>query len=192
MYLYSLRNQPHSSAYLALLPYLPVLRLRLCRFGRGSVPSLWSYPPNRGGHYPIYCIAHHAIPVLGIQDVCVIGDQTYIVMDYINAPELTYLSTQHRKCIFDQMRALKPPNAGGTSRWTIRFGGGLSYLGHHFVLASDDHRKAWPQFQEVANRAYQTKFTHADIAPDWETAGWYPEYWEYIRLQIPETVAGCA
>jgi thiamine kinase-like enzyme len=72
-----------------------------------------------------------------------------------------------------------------------------NFLGHAFVLASDKHRRAWPRFQEMRNRRYCTRFTHSDIAPrnilvkngkiaaiiDWETAGWYPEYWEYIRWE---------
>jgi hypothetical protein len=71
------------------------------------------------------------------------------------------------------------------------------YIGHAFILASDRHRRAWPQFQDMGNRRYRTRFTHSDIAPrnilvnngkiaaiiDWETAGWYPEYWEYIRWE---------
>lgn len=45
------------------------------------------------------------------------------------------------------------------------------------------------------NQGHAIRFTHADIAPrnimvengritgiiDWEEAGWYPEYWEYIK-----------
>ncbi|KAL1855216.1 hypothetical protein Daus18300_011217 [Diaporthe australafricana] len=48
--------------------------------------------------------------------------------------------------------------------------------------------------------AYKVRFSHADIAPrnvrvdkggritgiiDWEFAGWYPEYWEYVRMFYP-------
>lgn len=49
------------------------------------------------------------------------------------------------------------------------------------------------------SREYATKFTHGDLAPrnilvqedgtvtaivDWETAGWYPEYWEYTKARF--------
>lgn len=48
-------------------------------------------------------------------------------------------------------------------------------------------------------------FTHADIAPrnimvdehyrisgiiDWETAGWYPDYWEYANIMRPACIYG--
>lgn len=50
----------------------------------------------------------------------------------------------------------------------------------------------------VHRRRYLTKFTHGDFAPrnilvtedgtvvaivDWETAGWYPEYWEFTKAR---------
>ena len=76
-------------------------------------------------------------------------------------------------------------------------------LGHDLALSSDTYyreacKKAWPQLQAIRNRQYCTKFTHANIAPtnilvnngriaaivDWETAGWYPEYWEYAYWAV--------
>jgi thiamine kinase-like enzyme len=73
-----------------------------------------------------------------------------------------------------------------------------THLGHDFVVNSEDHREAWSRFEAMGKRLYHTTFTHSDIAPrniivrkgkiaaivDWETAGWYPEYWEYTRWAV--------
>jgi thiamine kinase-like enzyme len=56
----------------------------------------------------------------------------------------------------------------------------------------------WSHFEVVSQRRYHTTFTHSVIAPrnilikdgkiaaivDWESAGWYPEYWEYNRWAV--------
>jgi thiamine kinase-like enzyme len=71
-------------------------------------------------------------------------------------------------------------------------------LGHNFVLKSPNHRHMRSLFKVIAQRQYHTTFTHSDIAPrnilikdgkiaaiiDWESAGWYPEYWEYTRWAV--------
>ena len=71
-------------------------------------------------------------------------------------------------------------------------------LGHEFVLKSPNHRHMWSHFELISQRKYTTIFTHSDIAPrnilikdgkiaaivDWESAGWYPEYWEYSRWAV--------
>lgn len=71
-------------------------------------------------------------------------------------------------------------------------------LGHDFVLQSQHHCHMWSHFEVVSQRRYHTLFTHSDIAPrnilikdgkiaaivDWESAGWYPEYWEYTRWAV--------
>lgn len=71
-------------------------------------------------------------------------------------------------------------------------------LGHEFVLKSSNHSHMWSHFELISQRKYKTIFTHSDIAPrnilikdgkiaaiiDWETAGWYPEYWEYTRWAV--------
>ncbi|TDL13604.1 kinase-like protein [Rickenella mellea] len=170
-----------------------------------------------------YIARNTTIPVPRIQDVFIISRLTYIVMDYIDAPELTYvwwiLSDEQQRGIIEevknyitQMRSLRPPNPGrvecvdGTGVYDARLTGEPfppcacvadfhDELGDRYVLQSEAHREAWPQFQAIKERNYQTKFTHSDIAPrnilvkdgkiaaivDWETAGWYPEYWEYTR-----------
>jgi aminoglycoside phosphotransferase len=71
------------------------------------------------------------------------------------------------------------------------------FLGHEFVLASENYEQFHELFERCAKRSYRTVFSHGDLAPrnilvkdgrvvgiiDWETAGWYPEYWEYARLK---------
>jgi thiamine kinase-like enzyme len=144
-------------------------------------------------------------------------------MDYIDGSEITQKSLpaeqlegvlEELKGYIAQMRALNPTRPGrveaadGSGIFDVRLRGDPypalesierfhELLGHAFVLAADRHRRAWPQFLEMGNRRYCTKFTHSDIAPrnilvkngkiaaiiDWETAGWYPEYWEYIRWE---------
>ncbi|KAK3319030.1 kinase-like domain-containing protein [Apodospora peruviana] len=73
----------------------------------------------------------------------------------------------------------------------LRFGGGLEDW--------RDKTEVWAVHskQEQEGGHYRVKFTHADIAPrnirvgkdgkitgiiDWEFAGWYPEYWEYVKM----------
>lgn len=56
------------------------------------------------------------------------------------------------------------------------------------------------QLLDMLPRSERSVFTHADIAPrnvmvdeennitgiiDWESAGWYPEYWEYAQIMRP-------
>lgn len=72
----------------------------------------------------------------------------------------------------------------------VRFGEPLEHWSHE------------PDVVAVHGRpegAYRLRFSHADIAPrnvrvkggrvtgiiDWEFAGWYPEYWEYVRMFYP-------
>jgi aminoglycoside phosphotransferase len=168
-----------------------------------------------------YITRNTTIPVPRVQDVFIINQRTYIIMDYINGFEFSQkaLSPEQREGIFEelkgyiaQMRALKPTRSGrvesadGSGLFDTRLGSRPfppfesiekfhSHIGHDVILNSDEHRKAWPQFQAMGNRQYCTKFTHSDIAPrnilvnngkiagiiDWEMAGWYPEYWEYTR-----------
>jgi serine/threonine protein kinase len=71
------------------------------------------------------------------------------------------------------------------------------HFGHEYIL---NHADKFPQcqlaFTKCADRKYRTMFTHGDLAThnilihdgkivailDWEFAGWYPEYWEYVRF----------
>jgi aminoglycoside phosphotransferase (APT) family kinase protein len=113
-----------------------------------------------------------------------------------------------------QMRALKPSNprveaADGRGLFDIRLTSNPfpsfasveefhARLGYEFILKSPNHRHMWSHFEVVSQRRYHTTFTHSVIAPrnilikdgkiaaivDWESAGWYPEYWEYNRWAV--------
>ena len=99
--------------------------------------------------------------------------------------------------------------ADGSGLFNIRFGGQPfptldsardfhTHLGHDFVVKSEQHHEARSRFEAMGKRLYHTTFTHSDIAPsnilvskgkiaaiiDWETAGWYPEYWDYTRWAV--------
>ncbi|KAF8155481.1 protein kinase subdomain-containing protein PKL/CAK/CAK-fungal1 [Crassisporium funariophilum] len=67
---------------------------------------------------------------------------------------------------------------------------------NHDVLRAQSER--YPRVQEalskVREKQYRTVFSHGDLGPhnmiwsngriafiDWETAGWFPEYWDYTR-----------
>ncbi|RDB23488.1 hypothetical protein Hypma_008959 [Hypsizygus marmoreus] len=70
-------------------------------------------------------------------------------------------------------------------------------LGHGYMRTSDEQKDYRSIFEACAERSYETVFTHGDITPrnilvkdvkivaivDWDTSGWYPEYWEYVRLR---------
>ncbi|RDB15339.1 hypothetical protein Hypma_004681 [Hypsizygus marmoreus] len=71
------------------------------------------------------------------------------------------------------------------------------FLGHDYMRTAENCREYRAVFEECARRSYKTMFTHGDLAPrnilvkdakivgliDWEVSGWYPEYWEYVRLR---------
>ncbi|KZV83123.1 kinase-like protein [Exidia glandulosa HHB12029] len=73
-------------------------------------------------------------------------------------------------------------------------------LGHDLVRDSThaDWAPYRPKFEQIRGRKYKTMFCHADLSwhnilirdgrivaiLDWESAGWYPEYWEYTRLSL--------
>ena len=112
----------------------------------------------------------------------------------------------------DQLRKLPTPKhelIGSTSMGANhdpRFGKGrigpfytINYFhdfirrGHHIEDFAEDELK------ECHGKRYEIKFTHADLCPqnilvddagritailDWESAGWYPEYWEYTQMHF--------
>jgi aminoglycoside phosphotransferase (APT) family kinase protein len=141
-------------------------------------------------------IARHThIPIPRVHDVFIIDSQTYIVMDYIDAPELTQiwnkLTVVHKKRIFAhlkdyiaQMRSLEPSPPGqiqaadGTGLFDSRLcldnrpigpfasvGEFHTYLGHDCIRTLEQHRQCWPQLKAVAEKQYRTVFCHSDISP---------------------------
>lgn len=111
-----------------------------------------------------------------------------------------------------QLRSLEPPEEGfigSVNRGSlldfragqIRFGPFHNVGDFHSYLRLGGPVESWmhdPVVKTVHGRsgAYRVKFTHADLNPtniqyhkgrikgiiDWETAGWYPEYWEYTKM----------
>jgi tRNA A-37 threonylcarbamoyl transferase component Bud32 len=216
------RNFTRLRIWLAHRAYKSFPRGGACRFGPRSVLKLSPYTRAAEAANIQYIIRNTTIPVPHIQDVFAIERRTFIVMDYINAPELTFvnnLSFEQEEGIFSQlkdyisqMRSLQPPKHGrleavdGSGLYDVRLAGEPfppfasveefhERLGHEVVLKSQIHSHMWSDFEAVAKRRCRLKFTHGDIAPrnilvkngrivaiiDWESAGWYPEYWEYTR-----------
>jgi tRNA A-37 threonylcarbamoyl transferase component Bud32 len=172
----------------------------------------------------IFIAAHTTIPVPRVHDFFV-NQRGYLIMDFIDAPSLDTLwssMTEDKKQsvlmqvqgYLRQLRQLVPPNPGyveavdGSSLFDPRqssdpFGPFSSvqafhkFLGHDFVLTSENYEQFHELFERCAKRSYRTVFSHGDLAPrnilvkdgrvvgiiDWETAGWYPEYLEYARLK---------
>lgn len=112
----------------------------------------------------------------------------------------------------DQLRRLIPPKPGFVGSVSLgpaldyRFGqdkfGPFETVGefHNFVRLHN-FLERWKEEKEVlqvhSNKSYTSKLTHADLSPgnivvrrtkivaivDWETAGWFPEYWEFTKLR---------
>ncbi len=112
----------------------------------------------------------------------------------------------------EQMRQLLPPQPGfvgsvsmGTG-YDHRFGGDRfgpfnNMKDFHDYILRHNSLDAWKEESDVVQvhskpTAYAAKFTHGDLVPsniivkdgkiaaiiDWETAGWFPEYWEYTKI----------
>jgi aminoglycoside phosphotransferase (APT) family kinase protein len=113
----------------------------------------------------------------------------------------------------EQMRKLVPPRDGfvgsvshGTG-YDHRFGGDRfgpfnNMKDFHTYILRHDSLDAWREERDVVQvhsrpNSYASKFTHGDLVPsnvivkdgkiaaiiDWETAGWFPEYWEYTKIR---------
>ena len=115
---------------------------------------------------------------------------------------------EQMRSILQQLRAVKGNYIGGVDRGPAidrrrgdRVGGPFESEGefNDFLLASMSpgspmlHREA---MQQAMEKRYEIVFSHADLnlhniivkagkivaLVDWETAGWYPEYWEYVKF----------
>ena len=185
------RNLIRLRIWLACRVYRSFPSAGVCRFGPRSVLKCAPVTRTAEAANIEYIAGNTTIPVPRVQDVFIINQQTYIIMDYINGSEFSQkaLSVEQQESIFEelkgyiaQMRALKPTRPG---RVESADGSGLfdhrlvnspfppfesiekfhSRIGHDVILYSDTHRKAWSQFRAMGNRKYCTKFTHSDIAP---------------------------
>lgn len=111
-----------------------------------------------------------------------------------------------------QLRDLQPPKKGFVGSLTLgsgydhrlgseRFGPFQSIGDFHKFIRRGDPLREWAHHVSVTNvhgrsHSYVTKLTHGDLSPenimiqngkisaivDWEFCGWFPEYWEYIKI----------
>ncbi|KAK3382377.1 kinase-like domain-containing protein [Lasiosphaeria ovina] len=72
-----------------------------------------------------------------------------------------------------------------------------TYMRYELPLENWENESLVVQVHGKTEGAYRLTFTHADLTPrnirvkngkitgiiDWQFAGWYPEYWEYVKLQ---------
>lgn len=185
------RNLIRFRIWLACRVYQSFPSAGVCRFGPRSVLKFTPVTRTAEAANIEYIAGNTTIPVPRVQDVFIVDQQTYIIMDYISGSEFSQkaLSAEQRESIFEelkgyiaQMRALKLTRPGrvesadGSGLFDNRLGNRPfppfesiekfhSHIGHDAILYSDKHRKAWSQFQAMVNRKYCTKFTHSDIAP---------------------------
>lgn len=126
------------------------------------------------------------------QGICSQLKEYIAQMRALKAPKAGKLEAADGSGLFDIRLSSDPfPPFASVEEFHVR-------LGHEFVLKSPNHRHMWPHFELISQRRYKTIFTHSDISPrnilikdgkiaaiiDWETAGWYPEYWEYTRWAV--------
>lgn len=168
-----------------------------------------------------YVASHTTIPVPRIYAIHTKNGFIYIEMAYIQGSTLDCawggLSTDQRDTIIadikqhiSSLRELQPPTQGIVSsalqnpaydcRIGARFYGPINNDEFHSLARGHLRMEDVAPFlgEEVAKvhtSRYQTRFTHADLAPrniivrggrvaaiiDWAFAGWYPEYWEFTK-----------
>ncbi|KAK3291872.1 kinase-like domain-containing protein [Chaetomium fimeti] len=122
-----------------------------------------------------------------------------------------YLAQMHRLTQPTQAPTSQGPTIGGTTQGPGYDHSLGSYVWGPFPTVADFHTyvrfgeplEDWvhePAVMEVHAKpeAYRVRYSHADLAPhniivdpkagkitgiiDWEFGGWYPEYWEYIKI----------
>lgn len=167
----------------------------ICRFGPRTVVKYTPTTRVAEAANMEFIASHTQIPLPRVHDVFIIGSRTYIVMDYIDAPELTFtwhkLTNMQKKQFFvqlkdyiNQMRALEPSNPGhiqaadGTGVFDSRLcldncpmGPFISsrefhtHLGHDCIRTLKTHQQYWPLLDKMAEKQYRTVFSHSDISP---------------------------
>jgi thiamine kinase-like enzyme len=113
----------------------------------------------------------------------------------------------------EQMRQLTPPGAGFVGSASLspgrdncfgqaRFGPFDNMADFHTYIRRKNPLEIWKEEPDVVQvhstaDSYGSKFTHGDLVPnniivkdgriaaiiDWEFAGWFPEYWEYVKMR---------
>ena len=164
----------------------------LCRFGPQTVLKFTSTTRFSEAANMEFIASHTCIPVPRVHDVFIIDRQTYIVMEYIDAPELTKvwgkLTAAEKEGIFvqlknfiTQLRSLESPHPGrveaadGSGVFDSRLCMGSrpfatvdefhTQLGHRSLCALEMYRQHWPLIETMGQKQYRTVFTHSDISP---------------------------
>lgn len=134
---------------------------------------------------------HTSIPVPRVHDAFSARGETWLVMEYIDAPLLIRVwwnlseherlsSMQQLKGYIDQLRSLEPPEPGkvqavdGTgcidSRMASEPWGPFdtisdfhTFFGHEYVR--EHYPKYHKSFEKTSGRVYRTVFTHGDLGP---------------------------
>ncbi|KAF9518791.1 hypothetical protein BS47DRAFT_1375256 [Hydnum rufescens UP504] len=138
-------------------------------------------------------------------------DVLHLVMEYVPGVELERLwgrmeeedrleIVQQLRGYISELRRLKPPRPGAVESVYSRPCQQQTIRSEPFgPFPSVKEFQRFLELERTAVREYTTTFTHGDIAPrniivrgnkivailDWESAGWYPEYWEYTRTVAP-------
>lgn len=176
-----------------------------------------------------YISAHTTIPIPRLHSSTLIGDVTYMEMDYIPGDSLGYwwsrMTADQKAAIvielhgyIQQLRDLSPPSEGATCSaaggqlrdhrvgYAARFGPFKTHDEFHSFLRktvrledlSTTLYADYIPLHAVHRRPYATKFSHGDFAPrnimirdgkvtaiiDWDSAGFFPEYWEYTKAHF--------
>ncbi|CAI7623408.1 unnamed protein product [Penicillium glandicola] len=130
-------------------------------------------------------------------------DIPYIVMEYIPGislgtawPSLTEANKHsivgQLRCIFDQMRALPSSGFyGSVNRGPVPHSFFSDYLARHLPLALQNNPPMFTHgdlyrenvlVRKVFNSVTNEEEYEVAALVDWETAGWYPSYWEYAHI----------
>ncbi|EJD48189.1 hypothetical protein AURDEDRAFT_61386, partial [Auricularia subglabra TFB-10046 SS5] len=158
-----------------------------------------------------YIAQNTSIPVPRVQAVLRYkGKSRYeyaLIMDYVRASERTWskLSPTDRANVAEQLagyiselRRLVPPRPG-----RVEAVDGTACTDPKTNVAvkpgtvDEFHRQLGHELR-IHGRQYRTMFCHADLTwhnilirdgkivsiLDWQSGGWYPEYWEYTRLNM--------
>jgi aminoglycoside phosphotransferase len=115
------RNLIRLRIWLACRIYRSFSSVGVCRFGPRSVLKFTPLTRTAEAANIEYIAGNTTLPVPRVQDVFIINQQTYIIMDYINGSEYSQKasSAEQQESIFEelkgyiaQMRALKPTRPG--------------------------------------------------------------------------------
>jgi len=140
------------------------------------------------------------------------GELLHFTWDRLSQPQRSHVIDQLR-FIVEQLRSLPPPQPPSVSAlnnapcFDARVAGSRTFGPFTTVAGFHDHLASASTFhidedgikriRSQMSDQQRILFTHGDLAPrnifmngdkvvaliDWEHAGWYPEYWEYVKAK---------